>query len=1750
MGGPDNDAYHGWKKFEFPQDMITSELQNKKMTLSTQQLTQIYKNRLVGKMVESGRVSDSMSEKKWKSYFIKVEAKQLRSKLTDEFIDDFIRWLQGRSIYNAKEYDRLERDETGQIINRKVVPGCPWGNKPLTFLPGVAEFIDQGVDRRDTVIKYITKLKMKKPQTLEEAWIYYKYILREAGLDETGIKEVEEYAVFDDPGKGPGGENGLAMPSPPLYDPAAYQRNFRVNFDIALQDPQFYVHWLNSGHQPMWFMTASWLNEAATAGIQLPARMRNVYRLGPDTNPGMAAAVSYRNQYMSVDEIVQLNMAPGDKNSYPTFDYDALSREDKDIVVSVAMVGIRAAGIPVPPVSPSPRVTPPAPAPPGGGGGGAPGGGGGGTPPTPLGRVPNIPAPFNPVLGPPGGNQNPAPPRGGSDGVVYKLSRLPGKQAKYYSEGRANQAQKTLQALLNNPGGPTVEQTGSLSGLPGSPNFGPYRRSPRGNSSPPLPRRRDPDTVTPLQANRARKKKNRNLGGRVQPGNQQQAPAEPEPGPQTVPVPVPIPGPFDPPATDAPATPFPEAPLPGTGRYTFFREEHPSPEAAPEETKAETPIEEEEEESEEDKRKREQARYVAEVMVQQSDEDIEESLRHALEEGNTFLFEELTKAVAAKQAAAPRMADIAEPVLEQGINDLTLVAGVNDAFEQGEVLPPVPIPKADPLLEEAAQHVSEENREKVLDAVTVMNPQEATLVQAIIAETGGQGLVEVAKKEGHEVIPKTPYNFVREILGKEVMERLTTPHFTNSVDDFALQATLGSLYSYIKAGTSLQQYKVVDPIPMDDHTRNAIARLDKTVQKSDVHRQMVLKGLGIVANFASINAEAYRWAARDAMLLPEERAIALSNTIKGLGARYADIEDLNSRILGNQDWTYHGVTTNFKKQPAQESYAAAKKVLTMNKAMSDEEIAPDLSRADKTKQSAKALALHSTIIDAYTYHRVQTAMNFYYQSGLDKAMGGDYTLEYLVRDLHPFSSKNNEAMNNYSRNLFLAPAEGLPIGFTRLHTDAKKAGIDMGVTRNTPKSKTNQNSKSPKIISSKKNQPSPVDLHIDGYDQDFDVTPPGSPIPQVPTDPLPIHESPIIVKSKSVVGFVATVFADVLGEPLPVVPPVKRSIVPKKLPEAHAIPLGDDVFPVQPGTGILGPFPEATKSERRAVVGGERDFARVYQFPDEGIISAITQFNGRDQRNGHNFITGLADKQAIIELVSYHAQEVHTAGYHIELLKQITPKTEPIHLHRHLLDAWNIFHADNATLEQMAVENFMKFKPQAFSSVDAKQKFMSYAMLIGDPLLKRKIYEAFPHFDDAPRQYKNLIRAGDTLPSAHKPNKDSSFDEITIDSVENIDTALGYLRYFSYFKRENENRSALYDASIAYTVAHMENSAMEFLSQSQALEEAFDGEIYRTIEKYPGYTISTLAPVYGALQSDAVSDMFSQLGVEGIPEQSPELTMQQWPSFAFGTLESAERTTQPTREKLTKVNNFTMLSDYATVSGYLRARISELTIDPEGYELAENCIAILEEVEQSLEMALDECTSGADDATKERARQAVDDIRKSTAKGVYGITSLAQSPQLVIGAERHKVIDAIGELSVMPSNATPEQLSASKGKLYDTLATAYYAGTLLLEQQNLEEISAWAASPTAINPVSARWNKSVFAIAPGSSQFGIQHNNLQGLVRLAQSATRFEHAYRTAKFGEEFARHVSPDGHSWGEDLVNKDAVLGDYRKMKKAIGL
>lgn len=177
-----------FEKYKFPDSALEDEAKNQRLDMTGSQLLPNLLVEIKKREVASLRANDNAAANAWAQIRTKEEFNRMKKNQNDMFVKEFILWLQGRSIYNT----RLQKTKNAK--NETVlVPCTPWGPKDLLRVPGVAEFLDQGVDKRDHAVRILTKLKLTTPRDVNEAWIYYKYLVRKGLIEGDNIKEVENY---------------------------------------------------------------------------------------------------------------------------------------------------------------------------------------------------------------------------------------------------------------------------------------------------------------------------------------------------------------------------------------------------------------------------------------------------------------------------------------------------------------------------------------------------------------------------------------------------------------------------------------------------------------------------------------------------------------------------------------------------------------------------------------------------------------------------------------------------------------------------------------------------------------------------------------------------------------------------------------------------------------------------------------------------------------------------------------------------------------------------------------------------------------------------------------------------------------------------------------------------------------------------------------------------------------------------------------------------------------------------------------------------------------------------------------------------------------------------------------------------------------------------------------------------------------------------------------------------------------------
>ncbi len=183
-----------WKKFECPPDMLTVEDR-----LQTLQLTDDQARELIMAQIETNMVTAASKEerKAWATLKVQRRSKLMTKQIKEAFIEDFVLWLQGRSSYSVES--RTEDIVENGKRRKRTLRYTPWGNKPITFVKGASEFLSGPVLNRDKVIRTLTKLECTQPRNIQEAWIYYKYLVRRVGIDVDNdvVKEQRFYNDYD-----------------------------------------------------------------------------------------------------------------------------------------------------------------------------------------------------------------------------------------------------------------------------------------------------------------------------------------------------------------------------------------------------------------------------------------------------------------------------------------------------------------------------------------------------------------------------------------------------------------------------------------------------------------------------------------------------------------------------------------------------------------------------------------------------------------------------------------------------------------------------------------------------------------------------------------------------------------------------------------------------------------------------------------------------------------------------------------------------------------------------------------------------------------------------------------------------------------------------------------------------------------------------------------------------------------------------------------------------------------------------------------------------------------------------------------------------------------------------------------------------------------------------------------------------------------------------------------------------------------
>ena len=184
----------GWKKWECPPDALTIESKLKNLQLTERQEDEIA---IAYYITEMNRATTAEEKQSWSDLLIKKRSSIIKKNLQEGMVADFQLWLQGRSKYNVLAIEETKYNPISRKYEKMNRECTPWGNKDLLHLPDVRKWLKLPVLNRDKVAKEIAALKMTTPLSLEQAWIYYKYIARGILVDGDILKEQRNFNDFD-----------------------------------------------------------------------------------------------------------------------------------------------------------------------------------------------------------------------------------------------------------------------------------------------------------------------------------------------------------------------------------------------------------------------------------------------------------------------------------------------------------------------------------------------------------------------------------------------------------------------------------------------------------------------------------------------------------------------------------------------------------------------------------------------------------------------------------------------------------------------------------------------------------------------------------------------------------------------------------------------------------------------------------------------------------------------------------------------------------------------------------------------------------------------------------------------------------------------------------------------------------------------------------------------------------------------------------------------------------------------------------------------------------------------------------------------------------------------------------------------------------------------------------------------------------------------------------------------------------------
>ena len=156
---------------------------------------------------------ESLGEDEIKDTFakehLKERFKQYKEDADRELRCEFEDWLQGNHPeYNVADHEEKKRevmmlrenenDPLPSLDATEYRQHTPWGNASLVHLPGVKDWLANEEKHRSNVEFNLARLMRYGPQNIEQAWVYFKYLVKNHRRGELCLTDGDDPPMFAD----------------------------------------------------------------------------------------------------------------------------------------------------------------------------------------------------------------------------------------------------------------------------------------------------------------------------------------------------------------------------------------------------------------------------------------------------------------------------------------------------------------------------------------------------------------------------------------------------------------------------------------------------------------------------------------------------------------------------------------------------------------------------------------------------------------------------------------------------------------------------------------------------------------------------------------------------------------------------------------------------------------------------------------------------------------------------------------------------------------------------------------------------------------------------------------------------------------------------------------------------------------------------------------------------------------------------------------------------------------------------------------------------------------------------------------------------------------------------------------------------------------------------------------------------------------------------------------------------------------